>query len=258
MKKQINKCLSGKWIGLIGDSVMKDFAQILVEKQGWIVNETTMAPYYAQKTVYRYFDTIFDSSIDIGARISFMWNGAPAPQGNGYGLYSYEAEEYVQRTKLFFNHRCSTCQNDDPNKPFPTSEEGHKPDIMVVNSGLHDLYNLVNVLEFHFDIYEEKLRKFLMFVQPLAHKIIWKATSPKVSYFICTGNQIPNNGDAAVDVLNQIARRVVAEFPSIDYFDSNTIQKSRPEDSDGHHCKENPSCQEGFHVFMNMICPQNE
>lgn len=172
--------MKGKFIGFIGDSVTKDLAQLTVEKYGWQLNET-MVPSHAIGTNYRYFDTIFDPPSDTdNTRFSMMWNAGPKGKDNGFGLSSYDIDEYFAvRTKNYFAHTCTKCRNDDPNFSFANPNDIIKPDILVVNSGLHDLYNLLHALEFSFEIYEKQLRDFLKLVQPLAHKIIYKSTNPK-------------------------------------------------------------------------------
>ena len=117
------------------------------------------------------------------------------------GMLVFDDNEYVQRFTKFHQ------SDSDP----------RKPDVLIFNSGLHDIAN---------SLAEKKLKKHLPYIQSIGVKTIIKTSNPKIGAISCSGLGPDSLGNAAVHYINTILKRV-AKQSGIDVLDQNAILMPR-------------------------------
>ena len=115
---------------------------------------------------------IFDTSRKIvngqndNIRVSMLWASNVDPHENFMGLKVFDDNTYLQMWKNWHSNSTSGKK---------------RPDVIVFNSGIHDLADP----EFTFEAYANRLPKVLDLMERSADLVIWKTLNPKYHEFNC-------------------------------------------------------------------------
>lgn len=165
-------------------------------------------------------------ALPYGMRLTFLWNADWRPGGAHVGLNSFKFEKFREHLQSFL-------------------DEG--PDVVVFNSGLHDIRALYTLNE-----YSEKLKVAWDFLQrkPLPH-YIWKSTAPLFKGAECEGYNFL--GNAGLKILNQVANRIASERGA-DIFDHWAVcYLAGTDDGDGVHFRPGLSYHHSLALLLRQI-----
>lgn len=116
----LRQVLTGHWLAFVGDSSMQEQVRIAVYTLGLEMNETMEFESGRQCHLYRMVDTGMAYPGLEGIRISHFWAGGPKVCSAWEGVKSYDVEAFRENLE----QRLTL---------------GGRPDVLVFNSGLHDL-----------------------------------------------------------------------------------------------------------------------
>jgi len=248
---EVLRVLHSKWVLFVGDSTMEElFYGILSHSLGLDPNEgfpmgygnfengmhptlfaATNPEFVAESQATslpvcrsRYYDSRA-GALPYGIRLTFLWNADERPCGAYVGLSSFKFRRFQERLQGLL-------------------DQG--PDVVVFNSGLHDLRNGWTLNE-----YSEKLHAAWDFLQqkPLRH-YIWKSTAPLFGPAECEKDNFL--GNAGLKILNQVANSI-ASVRGADIYDQWAVRYISPQDGDGVHCRPGVSYHASLALLLRHI-----
>jgi len=181
---------------------------------------------------------IFDAQLPNNSRVSFLWNANEHPSVNiGYGVAAMATKGFKKSLKRLLG-----------------AGPKARPDAVVLNSGLHDLFCMTD--EGSFERYEGAVRRAMVMVARITDLPVWRQTSPKRREFECGGyGPQPFTGHVNVQRVNKIAARVAAEN-GFRVFDITQFNLALYDSGDRHHCWQTQPCDLFALSFFNLFHEQ--
>jgi len=187
----------------------------------------------------RYYDSR-TGALPNGIRLTFLWNAAQDPCGAHIGLNSFKFGNFPKRLRSLLDEWWL------PHSGSGDFEAREGPDVVVFNSGLHDIRQGWTLNE-----YSEKLHAAWDFLQqqPLRH-YIWKSTAPLFGHAECEKDNYL--GNAGLKILNQVANSI-ASARGADIYDQWAVRYISPQDGDGVHCRPGVSYHASLALLLRHI-----
>ena len=250
-----------RWLLVAGDSTLQELAVFLV---AFLHAETTLAcvrralsdgDWVAVATCPLGAGATFDALLDL----NFSAESLRCPRGHDRWR-DFDATVRGYRVSFVWAGGLEPCRDHDGAPSLLGADRRARlaalrgaPDAVLFNSGLHDAARAPTHGARRFDraAYADRLRAAWAVLREVAAPnatLIWRETSPQYKRFECEGS----GGNPGVKVMNAaaapVARRVGAAV-----LPAHALRYLRPQDGDGHHCRDGPSCAAQLRFLVALL-----
>lgn len=213
--------LNNRHILLAGDSTMRELGELLLLMLSGGKWDRSWAS-YACSTTKKVGDIRAGFGATVrGVRVTFMWtaSGSEPCKNNGIGIRGFQRPDDLLYYQNYF-------------AKYGIDTDGNKTDVLLFNSGLHDIRSYVTASELSAK-FQASLIEATRFLEPYTTNFVWKSVSPEsAKQFSCEAS----DRASFVNVINKEAEKVMRAF-GFPIFDQHALLSGlHAWGVDGHHC----------------------